>query len=318
MTQNKKIIFMGTPDFAVETLKRLYENGLSIAAVVCPPDKPAGRGQKLKYCAVKKYALNQNLNILQPESLKDTRFINYLKILEPELIVVVAFRMLPKQVWEIPKKGTFNIHASLLPKYRGAAPIHWAIINGESETGVTSFLIDEDIDTGAILMTKKCGIEPNETTGELHDKLKILGAETALKTCECLLNDQIIPENQPEITGQKKAPKLFKENCRIDWSLPSIDIHNKIRGLSPYPAAWTKFNLKDQKDSLVLKIYEASYEIFFHKQKNGDIEISKKELKIFTKDGCVFLKHIQTSGKKRMDIQSFLNGLSSISIKNAF
>lgn len=318
MTQNKNIIFMGTPDFAVETLKRLYESGQSIAAVVCPPDKPAGRGQKLKYCAVKKYALTQNLNILQPESLKNSNFLNDLKILEPELIVVVAFRMLPKQVWSIPKKGAFNIHASILPKYRGAAPIHWAIINGESETGVTSFLIDEDIDTGAILMSKKCEIGPNETTGDLHDKLMILGAETAQETCECLLNDQIIPENQPEITNQKKAPKLFKENCRIDWSLPSIDIHNKIRGLSPYPAAWTKFDLKDNEGSLVLKIYEASYEIFYHKQKNGNIEISKKELKIFTKDGCVFIKQIQTSGKKRMDIVSFLNGLSSISFKNAF
>jgi methionyl-tRNA formyltransferase len=226
--------------------------------------------------------------------------------------------MLPKQVWSIPKKGTINIHASLLPKYRGAAPIHWAIINGEYETGVTSFLIDEDIDTGAVLMSKKCEIGPNETYGDLHDQLKILGAETAHETCEYLFNNQIIPVNQPKITNQKKAPKLYKVNCRIDWSHSSIDIHNKIRGLSPYPVAWTKFYLKDQEDIIILQIYKASYEIFCHTQNNGDIEISKKELKIFTKDGCIFIKQIQTSGKKRMDIKSFLNGLSSITFKNAF
>tara|TARA_Y100000385_G_scaffold291948_1_gene374467 strand:- start:11083 stop:12039 length:957 start_codon:yes stop_codon:yes gene_type:complete len=317
MKQNNNIIFMGTPDFAVETLKKLHEEVHSIVAVVCPPDKPAGRGHKLKYCAVKKYALSQNLKILQPKRLKNREFLKELKTLKPELIVVVAFRMLPKEVWSIPKKGTFNIHASLLPEYRGAAPIHWAIINGESLTGVTSFLIDEDIDTGAILMSKKCKIRANETMGELHDRLMHLGAKTALETCLSLFNGKFNTENQIEKSTLKKAPKLFKENCRIDWTASSIDIHNKIRGLSPFPVAWTIIEAKNIQNNLVLKIYEASYEIFCHNRIIGDIEMTKKQLKVFTKDGCIYLKQIQPPGKKSMNIQSFLNGLGKISYEKA-
>ena len=316
--ENNNIIFMGTPQFAAETLKKLHENGKSIVAVVCPPDKPSGRGQKLKTCAVKNYALKEKLKILQPEKLKNKEFLNELKKLRPQLIVVVAFRMLPKEVWSIPKKGTFNVHASLLPEYRGAAPIHWAIINGESQTGVTSFLIDENIDTGAILLSKKCMIGENETMGELHDKLMHLAAKIAIDTCKALLIGELKPKNQIEKTKLKKAPKLFKENCRIDWTRSSINIYNKIRGLSPFPGAWTNFETKDLENNLIVKIFEASYELYSHNRIIAEIEISKKQLKVFTSDGCVNLKYIQTQGKKIMDIQSFLNGLSSKSFNKAY
>ena len=305
---------MGTPQFAVEALKKIHESNYQIVSVVCPPDKPGGRGQKLKSCEVKQYAVSQNLKILQPEKLKSPKFLSKLKNLNADLFIVVAFRMLPKEVWSIPKYGTFNIHASLLPKYRGAAPINWALINGEKKTGVTSFLIDEKIDTGAILLYKECVIGKNENVGELHDRLMLMGAELTIETCEGIFNNKIEPRVQQNTTELKNAPKLFKSDCKIDWSKSSLEIYNHIRGLSPYPIAWT--NIISNNESKTIKIFNADYELLKHKKEITEIDISKNSFKIYTKDGVINILEIQIAGKRKMDIKSFLNGINLSNFKN--
>ena len=314
MNRDKKIVFMGTPQFAVEALKKLHKSNHQIVGVVCPPDKPVGRGHKLKSCQVKQYAVSQNLNVLQPEKLKSPQFISKLTNLNADLFIVVAFRMLPKEVWSIPKYGTFNIHASLLPQYRGAAPINWALINGEKKTGVTSFLIDEQIDTGAILLQKDCEIRENENVGELHDRLMLMGAELTIETCEGIFNNTIKPRVQQNSFELKNAPKLFKSDCKIDWSKSSLEIYNHVRGLSPYPVAWT--NIISDSESKTIKIFNAYYELLKHKKEITEIVINKNNFKIYTKDGVINILEIQIAGKRKMDIKSFLNGNDLSSFKN--
>ena len=305
---------MGTPQFAVEALKKLHKSNHQIVGVVCPPDKPVGRGHKLKSCQVKQYAVSQNLKVLQPEKLKSPQFLSKLTNLDADLFIVVAFRMLPEEVWSIPKFGTFNIHASLLPQYRGAAPINWALINGEKKTGVTSFLIDEQIDTGAILLQKDCEIRENENVGELHDRLMLMGAELTIETCEGIFNNTIKPRVQQNSFELKNAPKLFKSDCKIDWSKSSLEIYNHVRGLSPYPVAWT--NIISDSESKTIKIFNAYYELLKHKKEITEIVINKNNFKIYTKDGVINILEIQIAGKRKMDIKSFLNGNDLSSFKN--
>ncbi len=300
-----RIVFMGTPEFAVNILKKILEKEYKVVGVITAPDKPAGRGRKVHQSAVKIFALENNLKILQPTNLKNEDFINDLKALKANLQVVVAFRMLPKVVWKMPKYGTFNLHASLLPEYRGAAPINWAIINGESKTGVTTFFIDEKIDTGEIILQKECQIKPNETAGELHDKLMFLGSKLVAKTIKKIKHKKIKTKPQPN-REEKHAPKIYKETCKIDWSNSLNDIYNKVRGLSPYPVAWTTLTNGETKTEL--KIYQAKKIIEEHQYEIGNVLYSKKELKIAVKNGFLVIDELQISGKRRMDVKSFLNG----------
>lgn len=303
-----RIVFMGTPDFAVGILDTIYQNNYEIVGVITAPDKPAGRGQKVSMSAVKEYALEKNLRLLQPTNLKSEEFLTELKSLDANLQVVVAFRMLPEVVWKMPKLGTFNLHASLLPEYRGAAPINWAIINGETKTGVTSFFIDDKIDTGAMILSKETEIGTNETAGELHDRLMHLGSETVLETLELIESGKAITtlqENNPDV---KTAYKLNKENCKIDWSQSGQTIFNLIRGLSPYPAAWTF--IKDGDNEWNVKIYVASFEEKTHSDSIGKITTTKKEIFITTKDGALKIESLQFPGKKRMLAHELLNGIS--------
>jgi methionyl-tRNA formyltransferase len=303
-----KIVFMGTPDFAVGILDTIYQKNYEIVGVITAPDKPAGRGQKVSTSAVKEYALEKNLRLLQPTNLKSEDFLAELKSLEANLQVVVAFRMLPEVVWKMPKLGTFNLHASLLPEYRGAAPINWAIINGETKTGVTSFFIDDKIDTGAMILSKATEIGANETAGELHDRLMHLGSETVLETLELIEAGKAtttLQENNPDV---KTAYKLNKENCKIDWSQSGQTIFNLIRGLSPYPAAWTF--IKDGENEWNVKIYLASFEEKTHSDAIGKITTTKKEIFISSKDGILKIESLQFPGKKRMLAHELLNGIS--------
>ena len=303
-----KIVFMGTPDFAVGILDTIYQKNYEIVGVITAPDKPAGRGQKVSTSAVKEYALEKNLRLLQPTNLKSEDFLAELKSLEANLQVVVAFRMLPEVVWKMPKLGTFNLHASLLPEYRGAAPINWAIINGENKTGVTSFFIDDKIDTGAMILSKATEIGANETAGELHERLMHLGSETVLETLELIEAGKAtttLQENNPDV---KTAYKLNKENCKIDWSQSGQTIFNLIRGLSPYPVAWTF--IKDGENEWNVKIYLASFEEKTHSDAIGKITTTKKEIFISTKDGILKIESLQFPGKKRMLAHELLNGIS--------
>lgn len=302
-----RIVFMGTPDFAVGILDTIYINNYDIVGVITAPDKPAGRGQKVSMSAVKEYALEKNLRLLQPTNLKSEDFLAELKSLDANLQVVVAFRMLPEVVWKMPKLGTFNLHASLLPEYRGAAPINWAIINGETKTGVTSFFIDDKIDTGAMILSKETEIGTNETAGELHDRLMHLGSETVLETLQLIEAGKAtttLQENNPDV---KTAYKLNKENCKIDWSQSGKTIFNLIRGLSPYPAAWTY--IKDGENEWNVKIYLASFEEKAHSETIGKITTTKKEIFIATKDGVLKIESLQFPGKKRMLAHELLNGV---------
>lgn len=296
---------MGTPEFAVESLKSLVESGENVVAVITAPDKPAGRGQKIQQSAVKQYALSEHIPVLQPEKLKDPVFLEELRSYKADLQVVVAFRMLPEVVWNMPPLGTINVHASLLPQYRGAAPINHAIINGETETGVTTFLLQHEIDTGNILLTEKVDIGSTDTAGILHDKLMAAGARTLLKTIEGLKKNTLIPISQADIsTAQlKHAPKIFKEDCEIDWNNSTATIYDKIRGLSPYPTAFTLLEGK------VLKIFETEKEIISHDLKPGTYQTDEKTyLKFTAKDGYIHLRRVQIEGKKKMDIDEFLRG----------
>lgn len=303
-----RIVFMGTPEFAVAILDSIIKNDYEVVGVITAADKPAGRGQKLKYSAVKEYALAQNLNLLQPTNLKDETFLETLKELKANLQVVVAFRMLPEVVWRMPKLGTFNLHASLLPNYRGAAPINWAIINGETNTGVTTFFIDDKIDTGAMILNSALTIDSNENAGHLHDRLMNLGSETVIKTLALIAEEKVNLTIQTENPDIKTAYKLNKENCKIDWTQSATTIHNLIRGLSPYPAAWCYFSDKNEEWSV--KIYEACLLLESHNIEIGTIVSTKKELKIAVKDGFIQVLSLQFPGKKRMLTVELLNGLT--------
>ncbi|KQB44518.1 Methionyl-tRNA formyltransferase [Flavobacterium daejeonense] len=303
-----RIVFMGTPDFAVGILDSILKNNYEIAAVITAADKPAGRGQKIKYSAVKEYALANNLNLLQPTNLKDESFLAELKALNANLQVVVAFRMLPKAVWEMPKLGTFNLHASLLPNYRGAAPINWAIINGESKTGVTTFFIDDKIDTGAMIMSKETEIDPNENAGQLHDRLMNIGSSTVIDTLALIEKGEVKTTIQTDDADIKTAYKLNKENCKIDWNKSTTEINNLIRGLSPYPASWCFFTDKNQEWNV--KIYDSKIIKDSHNYTTGTIISSKKELKIAVKEGFIKILSLQFPGKKKMTTAELLNGIS--------
>lgn len=303
-----KIVFMGTPEFAVGILDSIIKNNYEVVAVITAADKPAGRGQKLKFSAVKEYAVANNLKLLQPTNLKDETFIEELRALNANLHIVVAFRMLPKVVWDMPKLGTFNLHASLLPNYRGAAPINWAIINGETKTGVTTFFIDDKIDTGAIILSDEIEIDPLETAGELHDRLQALGCETVNRTLQLIEKSEANPEIQQETAETKTAYKLNKENCKIDWTKSAKEIFNLIRGLSPYPAAWCY--LTDQAEALSIKIYEAEIVEEEHRFEIGQLFCTKKEMKVAVKSGFILIKSLQLPGKKRMKITELLNGVT--------
>jgi len=299
-----RIVFMGTPDFAVAILKRLVEDNYTIVGVVTAPDKPAGRGRKITESAVKKYAKEQNLFLLQPTNLKSNDFINKLKEVKATLQVIVAFRMLPKIVWEIPIYGSFNLHASLLPSYRGAAPIHWAIINGEEKTGVTTFFIDEEIDTGEIILQKEILIHKDEIVGELHDRLMILGASLVSETVSNIRDNKVSTKKQPKI-DIKIAPKLFPENCKINWEDSLDSIYNHIRGLNPFPAAWSEMN---NNGITTVKIYKVRKEKVAHTEIIKTIKTSKEEIKIAVKGGYIYIDQLKISGKKKLDSKSLLNG----------
>lgn len=301
-----KIIFMGTPDFAVATLKTLVQHNYNIVGVITAPDKPAGRGRKLNKSAVKKYAQSQDLKVLQPTNLKNESFLEELKALKANLQIVVAFRMLPKVVWQMPKYGTFNLHASLLPNYRGAAPINWAIINGETKTGVSTFFIDEKIDTGDMILQQEINIEADENAGSLHDKLMSIGSQLVLKTVKLIENNTIETIPQKETQDIKTAYKLNKDNCKIDWTASIDTIYNHIRGLSPYPAAWC--TLKNADDELDVKIYNVKKEFEQHNLDIGVILSSKKELKVAVTNGYIIIEEIKLPGKRTMNIKSLLNG----------
>lgn len=303
---------MGTPEFAVAPLKAILEEGFNICAVVTTPDKPVGRGLKIAQSEVKKFATEHNLTVLQPTSLKDPEFIAQLKSFEAHLFIVVAFRMLPKEVWSIPQLGTFNLHSSLLPMYRGAAPINWAIINGENKSGVTTFLIDENIDTGKILYQQECEIKESDNAGDLHDKLMDMGAHLVIKTAKDLINNNVCPvDQQNNIDGKelKPAPKLNKETGAINWGLQCTEVYNLIRGLSPYPAAHAI--LTNNIKQVPVKIFEAQPVKDLHSNLlPGEIETDGKSfLKVGCANGSLSIKSIQAAGRKRLPIKDFLAGL---------
>ncbi len=302
-----RIVFMGTPEFAVGILDTILQNKYEVVGVITAADKPAGRGQKIKYSAVKEYALANELPLLQPTNLKDESFLAELKALNANLQIVVAFRMLPKVVWEMPSLGTFNLHASLLPNYRGAAPINWAVINGETKTGVTTFFIDDKIDTGAIILNAETAIGESESAGELHDRLMQLGSETVIQTLALLEKGNVSTTIQQDTAEIKTAYKLNKENCKIDWTKPASDIHNLIRGLSPYPAAWCFFG--DKGEEWNVKIYEASILNESHSLAIGQLVCTKKEMKIAVQDGYIQIQSLQFPGKKKMATSELLNGV---------
>ncbi len=303
-----RIVFMGTPEFAVGILDTLIKNKYDVVGVITAADKPAGRGQKIKYSAVKDYALAHNLTLLQPTNLKDEAFLSELKSLNANLQVVVAFRMLPEVVWKMPALGTFNLHASLLPQYRGAAPINWAIINGETKTGVTTFFIDDKIDTGAMILSKECPILANEDAGALHDKLMHLGQSTVIETLELIEKQEINTTLQVDAQDIQTAYKLNKDNCKIDFSKTGAEIHNLIRGLSPYPSAWCFIH--NNKEEWNVKIYEADFVMENHDFEIGQLIATKKELKIAVINGLLDIKSIQFPGKKRMKTHEILNGMT--------
>jgi methionyl-tRNA formyltransferase len=303
-----RIVFMGTPEFAVGILETIIKNKYEVVGVITAADKPAGRGQKIKYSAVKEYALENNLNLLQPTNLKDEAFLAELKSLNANLQVVVAFRMLPEVVWKMPKLGTFNLHASLLPNYRGAAPINWAIINGETKTGVTTFFIDDKIDTGAMILSKETPISETENAGELHDRLMQIGSEAVVETLALIEIGNVTTTIQKDSSDIKTAYKLNRENCKIDWNVSGKQIHDLIRGLSPYPAAWCLF--KDGDEEWSVKIYEAKLSSENHSFAIGTIISTKKELKIAVQDGFIEVLSLQFPGKKKMKTVELLNGMT--------
>lgn len=309
-----RIVFMGTPEFAVETLKALIENRYNVVAVVTQPDKPVGRhGSVLQPSAVKQYALEKGLSVLQPEKMKDPVFVEQLRSYDANLQVVVAFRMLPEVVWAMPQYGTFNVHAALLPQYRGAAPINWAVINGETETGVTTFFLDHDIDTGRIIMKKHFPIPDDANVEYVYDGLMHLGAEICLETLEAIVVADGHPQSIPQDTSEslKPAPKIFKETCEVDWSKSAKQVYDFIRGLSPYPGAWT--TLKDgHGQEVVLKLFRTTKTGRPTEAKPGTLMADHKHLYVACSDYWLQVDELQLAGKKRMDAQAFLNGMKEI------
>jgi len=312
--QDFKIIFMGTPDFAAESLKALCENNLNIVAVITAPDRKAGRGQKLRQSAVKEYALTQDIPVLQPTNLKSPEFIEKLKSYEADLQIVVAFRMLPEVVWGMPQKGTVNLHASLLPHYRGAAPINYAIIKGEKTTGITTFFIEKEIDTGKVIFREEVEILARETAGELHDKLMVLGSNLIVKTANAVLSGNYASTDQTELLAgeePKLAPKIFKEDCKINWEQPVQEIDFFIRGLSPYPAAWSELKHKTTGKILSFKIFDIDLEETEHSFDAGTIfHEDKSELEISAKGGYLKVNSLQIAGKKRLKTADLLRGFT--------
>lgn len=306
MNRDLRIIFMGTPDFAVTTLKTLVENNYHIVGVITAPDKPAGRGRKLNESAVKTYAKSQDLKILQPTNLKNEDFVSELRTLKANLQIVVAFRMLPKVVWQMPEYGTFNLHASLLPNYRGAAPINWAIINGETKTGVSTFFIDEKIDTGDMILQEEVLISSEDNAGTLHDKLMSVGSQLVLKTVKLIESGHVKTTPQDDSSPIKDAHKLNRDNCKIDWNNSPTTIHNKVRGLNPYPSSWCYLQNGDQE--LEIKLYKTSIQMEEHNLEIGSVISDKKSLKVAVSNGYIIIEEIKLPGKRKMDSKSLLNG----------
>ncbi|HEV3413738.1 MAG TPA: methionyl-tRNA formyltransferase [Puia sp.] len=303
MPTDPRIIFMGTPEFAVASLDAILHAGYNVVAVITAPDKPAGRGMQLTESAVKKYAREKGLPILQPEKLKAPAFLDELRALAADLQIVVAFRMLPEVVWNMPPMGTVNLHGSLLPQYRGAAPINWAVINGETESGVTTFKLQHDIDTGNILLREKLSIGPDETAGELHDRMKEIGAQLLVRTIEGLTAGTLTPIPQESLPNLRHAPKIFTETCRIDWTKPTASIYNLIRGLSPFPAAFTEF------DGKLLKIFRAIKDPSVPTLPPGQPDTDNRTcLRFAAPDGYIRVTDLQLEGKKRMNVEDFLRG----------
>jgi methionyl-tRNA formyltransferase len=311
MKDKTRIAYFGTPEFAASQLEAILKAGYEVAVVVTMPDKPAGRGRKIQYSDVKKTALEHNLPVLQPEKLKSPEFLEQLASYQANLFIVVAFRMLPAVVWQMPELGTFNLHASLLPQYRGAAPINFAIINGETETGLTTFFLNEEIDKGAIIMREKVAIRPDETAGELHDELMLLGNKVVVETIKAIENGVTNPKSQEELTNNqqlKPAPKITKEFCNVDWSRDCQTIFNHIRGLSPYPAAHTQL-VSENGEQIDLKIFGSEMEVGPTPVETGRVVTDNKRfLKIATNDGFIHLTQVQQAGKKAMPIADFLRG----------
>ena len=319
--EDLRIVYMGTPDFAVEALRQLVEGGYNVVGVITMPDKPAGRGHKIQYSPVKQYALEQNLPLLQPEKLKDEAFVEALREWKADLQIVVAFRMLPEVVWNMPRLGTFNLHASLLPQYRGAAPINWAVINGDTETGITTFFLKHEIDTGEVIQQVRVPIADTDNVEVVHDKLMMLGGKLVLETVDAILNGTVKPISQEEmaVVGElRPAPKIFKETCRIDWNQPVKKIYDFIRGLSPYPAAWSEL-IASEKESVVVKIFEVEKIVKKNDKrcrnsrgrfcKVGSIETDgKKYIKVSVPGGFVSILSLQLPGKKRLKIDELLRG----------
>jgi methionyl-tRNA formyltransferase len=315
MNRKLRIIYMGTPEFAVEPLRAIIHAGHNVIAVITAPDKPAGRGQKMHISPVKEFALHNKLEILQPVSLKDPAFVDEVKALDPNLMVVVAFRMLPEVVWQIPEFGTLNLHASLLPQYRGAAPINHAIINGETETGLTTFFIDKEIDTGKIILTRKLPVLPTDDAGDLHDRLMKAGGEMMLETLKLIENGNVVVQSQDKLITDtihlQRAPKIFKKDCKINWNNPCARIHNLVRGLSPFPGAFSNIILEDG-NVKQLKLYKTSFTISEAKGIPGTILTDKKNtFSVFAADGIIHIEELQVEGKKRMSAAEFVHGLHS-------
>ncbi|MEG0760889.1 methionyl-tRNA formyltransferase [Chryseobacterium sp.] len=301
-----KVVFLGTPDFAKTSLEAIHQSHHEVVGVVTVADKASGRGQKINQSPVKVFASENNIPVFQPEKLRNPEFLEELKKLDADVFVVVAFRMMPKVLFEMPKMGTFNLHASLLPDYRGAAPINYAVINGEEKTGATTFFINEKIDEGNILLQEEIPVLENENAGSLHDRLMEMGSQLVVKTLDGLAENAIIEKPQPEVEHPKNAYKIFKEDTRIDWTKNSKRIHQFILGMSPYPAAFTTLKIGEEEKGL--KIYSGKFEISDHGKTVGSLEISKNDFKIYTKDGFYSPLELQLEGKKRMNIKDFLNG----------
>ena len=311
-----RIVFMGTPDFAVASLQALADGGYNVVGVITAPDKPAGRGKKLSESAVKKYAVEKGLKVLQPEKLKNPVFIDELRALKADLQVVVAFRMLPEVVWNMPPLGTFNLHGSLLPQYRGAAPLNWAVMNGETKTGVTTFLLDKQIDTGKILFKREIEIGENDTVGDIHDRLMEIGARLVTETVDALAEGNVKPIPQEEFIQEKSikhAPKIFKEDCKIDWSSETEKVRNLIRGLSPYPAAWSTVVNRTTEKELPVKIFFAQKVTQSEAATPGTIKTDGKTfLNVACNNGWLAISDLQLAGKKRMKIADFLRGFQQV------
>jgi methionyl-tRNA formyltransferase len=301
-----KVVFLGTPEFAKTSLEAIHQSHHEVVGVVTVADKASGRGQKINQSPVKVFAVENNIPVFQPEKLRNTEFLDELRRLDADVFVVVAFRMMPKVLFEMPKMGTFNLHASLLPDYRGAAPINYAVINGEEKSGATTFFINEKIDEGNILLQEEIPVLEDENAGSLHDRLMEMGSKLVVKTLDGLAENSIIEKPQPEVEYPKNAFKIFKEDTRIDWTKTSKQVHQFILGMSPYPAAFTTLKIGEEEKGL--KIFGGKFELSNHEKPVGSLEISKNEFKIYTLDGFYFPLELQLEGKKRMNIKDFLNG----------